>query len=195
MLPGASDALVWVGDIYSEMIRGSLVHTSTVLLRKERLERVGLFDESLRSLGEDYDFHLRTCREGPVAFADVVSIRYQLGMPDRLTRPEHDLHVARNFLATISRAIERDSERIDLSRTELRAVFAEAHAWIGEVAQLANDAATARRHFLLSLRHRPTQPRAIVGLSKACLPARALAALRRWRHGNVVPQDSSSADY
>ncbi len=30
--------------------------------------------------GEDYDFHLRTCREGPVGFVDLATIRYQTGI-------------------------------------------------------------------------------------------------------------------
>src|SRR5436309_11115157 len=37
----------WVGDIYSQMMMGKLVHTPTVLLRRERCEQVGGFDESL----------------------------------------------------------------------------------------------------------------------------------------------------
>ena len=68
------------------MIMGNLVHTSTVLIRRERLEKVRGFNEELRISGEDYDFHLRTCREGPVGFIDLATIRYQTGMPDRLTR-------------------------------------------------------------------------------------------------------------
>ena len=61
----ATASVRW-GDIYSAMIFGSLVHTSTALLRRNRLAAVGFFNEAFRT-GEDYDFHLRTCREGPVA--------------------------------------------------------------------------------------------------------------------------------
>jgi glycosyltransferase involved in cell wall biosynthesis len=50
------------GSIFSKMLMGNLVHTSTVVLRRERLERVKGFDEQLRHCGEDYDFHLLTCR-------------------------------------------------------------------------------------------------------------------------------------
>jgi GT2 family glycosyltransferase len=175
---GPREVLAWVGNIYSAMIRGSLVHTSTVLLRRDCLQKVGLFDESLRPIGEDYDFHLRTCREGPVAFVDIVSIRYQLGLADRLTRPEYHLALARAFLTTISRACEVDSDRISLSRREIGDVFAEAHAWIGEAALDANDRALARKHFPISLRHRPAQPTVIRGLVKAYLPSPVLAAAK-----------------
>src|SRR5882724_1813362 len=66
-----SDPQVFLGDIFSPMITGNLVHTSTVLLRRERFEKVREFDVNLRYSGEDYDFHLRTCREGDVAYLDV----------------------------------------------------------------------------------------------------------------------------
>lgn len=176
------DDRLWAGDVYTPMIRGSLVHTSTVMLRRARLLKVGPFDESLRVAGEDYDFHLRTCREGPVAFADVVSIRYRLGMADRITRPENDIHFAQTFLATISRAMARDSGRIHLSPAEVRKVFAEAHWWVASAALERNDPATARGHLMLSLRQRPMQPWLLAPLVKACLPPSSLATLRRWRH-------------
>lgn len=66
------------------MVMGNLVHTSTVLLRRARFQIVGGFDETLKPAGEDFGFHLRTWQQGPVAFADVASIRYQVGCPDRL---------------------------------------------------------------------------------------------------------------
>lgn len=95
-----SDASLRMGMIFSQMIMGNLVHTSTVLVRRERLAKVEAFDESLRYSGEDYDFHLRTCRYGPVGFVDLPAIQYQHGMPDRLTRPEYHIHAATNFLRT-----------------------------------------------------------------------------------------------
>src|SRR5262249_32004512 len=66
-----------IGRIFTPMVLGNLVHTSTVVLRRERLQKVGGFNEGLRRTGEDYDFHLRTCREGPVGLLDLPAIRYQ----------------------------------------------------------------------------------------------------------------------
>jgi hypothetical protein len=83
------------------MVVGNLIHTSTILLRRERAEKVGLFDDTLKYSGEDFNFHLRTCRSGPVAFADVASIEYRVGAADQLTRPEYNIHIAKNFLKTI----------------------------------------------------------------------------------------------
>ena len=74
-----TSARLYLGDIYTSMIMGNLVHTSTVLLRRERMEKVKTFDETLKLSGEDYDFHLRTCKWGPVALMDISSIEYQKG--------------------------------------------------------------------------------------------------------------------
>lgn len=169
-----------VGDIHSQMVMGNLVHTSTVLLRRDRLERVGGFDPALGRAGEDYDFHLRTCREGPVAFLDVASIRYQTGMPDRLTR--HSTLMARNFLTTISREVKRDRRRIALPDWMLDEVFAHAHRWLGECLIADGDAAGGRRHTLASLRRRPWQGRPYAQLALTTLPAPWADGLRAgWR--------------
>jgi glycosyltransferase involved in cell wall biosynthesis len=181
------EAALCVGDIYSPMIMGNLVHTSTVLIRRDRLALVKGFNESLRYSGEDYDFHLRTCREGIVAFADVPSISYQRGMPDRLTRSEYAVHMARNFLITVTAAIERDRERITLPPDMLDHVQAEAHAWVGEKLLAQGEYVEARGHLLRSLQHRPFQPRLWLQAAASHLPPGAFMALRagyrtlKWR--------------
>ena len=108
------DRGLYTGEIFSQMIMGNLVHTSTVLIRRDRLEKVGPFNEELCFSGEDYDFHLRTCREGPVGFIDLATIRYQTGMPDRLTRDEYKLHAAMNCLKSVLPLIEnaRSEDRL-----------------------------------------------------------------------------------
>ena len=103
--PNSSDprARVYVGNIYSQMLRGNLVHTSTVMLSRDRIAKVKEFDESLKLSGEDYDFHFRTCKWGDVCFVDVPSMQYQLDFDDRLTK--HKKHIAQNFLRTVEKAI------------------------------------------------------------------------------------------
>jgi hypothetical protein len=161
------------------MITGNLVHTSTVLLRRERFEHVREFDVNLRYSGEDYDFHLRTCREGDVAYLDVSSILYQRGRDDQLTRnPAFTIHMAENFLTTVNKALARDRERVTLSPTMVDHVLAEAHAWIGESRLQLGDRDQAWRHLGTSLRFRPWQPRVAALLGAAFLPKRVADPLR-----------------
>jgi GT2 family glycosyltransferase len=175
------DPLVYTGDIFSEMVLGNLVHTSTVLLRRDRLERVGGFDASLEKTGEDYDFHLRTCREGPVAYLDAASILYQRGRADQLTAQSgHSLIGAKNFLRTIAPIIERDRERIRLPRVMVEEVLAEAHSWIGcQHVERGEHGGDAVRHLVASLRLNPRQPRVLGFLALSLLPPSVASALRR----------------
>jgi GT2 family glycosyltransferase len=171
----------YTGEIFSHMIRGNMVHTSTVLLRRERVDEVGPFNEQLRPAGEDFDFHLRTCHAGPVGFLDAVTIQYQVGMEDRLTRPEHSLAFAASYLRTIEPFIAGHRAEIRLPDAELHAVLAEAHRWLAETHFSRGGRKDARRHLTVSLRHHPAQARAWMLLVASFLPARWIAALRSAR--------------
>lgn len=182
LMPDAPEPLhrapVRFGDIFSPMLMGNLVHTSTVLLRRERYEHVKRFDESMKT-GEDYDFHLRTSRAGPVAFLETASIRYQCGRPDQLSRSELGVQIARNFLSTIERAIERDRERITLPPWMIARSLAHGHGWVGEATLSMGRLAEARRHLATSLRLYPRQARTAMLLASTLLPPAVTNMLRK----------------
>lgn len=168
---GSETKLYW-DDIFSQMVMGNMVHTSTVLLRRERFERVRQFNETLKFSGEDYDFHLRTCREGPVAFVDVASIEYQIGRTDQLTHRKYAIHMARNFLATIRPVLKRDRDRISLPKHMLVALQAFAYGWIGTEYFEIGDHPHALLYIRHSLHYRRAQPSMWALYVLALLPAR-----------------------
>ncbi len=168
------------GTIFPQIMMGNLVHTSTVVVRRERFKKVGFFDVSHRLTGEDYDYHLRTSREGPVAFLDAVTVSYQIGMPGALTARSRAM--AKSFLRTITEAQARERHRIDLPPWMLREVFRRAHAWVAEEAIAAGDVAEGRQHYLKSLAHAPWQPRAYAQLALGALPPGAAGAARGLWH-------------
>jgi glycosyltransferase involved in cell wall biosynthesis len=163
------DACLRMGDLFSPMIMGNLVHTSTVVFRRELLARTVGFRLDLRCSGEDYDFHLRTCREAPVGLVDLPLIRYQVGMPDQLTRPELRLFRAQNFLKTIEPMLAAERARITLPPHMIDEVRAEAHAWIGEVLFDSGDVEAARPHLRASLGYRLAQPRMLAFFAMSML--------------------------
>jgi glycosyltransferase involved in cell wall biosynthesis len=179
------------GDIGPQMLMGNVVHTSTVVLTRERALAVKSFREDLKPAGEDYEFHLRTCRLGPVGYLDVSAIRYQRGNPDRVTRPANGIHLARNFLRVIEPILTTERDRLALPLAMQDAVLAEARAWLGEEMLLNGDVTGARRELFQSLRIDPRQPRTARLLLAACMPATLRessrkifrAAKRVWRHG------------
>jgi glycosyltransferase involved in cell wall biosynthesis len=172
-----SDSRFWVGDAFDAMLMGSLVHTSTVMLRRSRLAEVRFFREDLKYCGEDYDFHLRTCRAGQVGFADLVTIKYEVGAADALTRKDHAVFTARNFLDTVLPIIEADRARIKLPPQMLDEVISEAHRWYAEELMLRGHVAAARPHFVKAMRLDP-QLRTAALLGMAVLPAPVRTGVR-----------------
>jgi glycosyltransferase involved in cell wall biosynthesis len=176
---------LYVGDIFGKLVIGNLVLPSSAMLTRARLDSVGLFDESLQVAGEDFDFFLRTCREGIVAFADVPSVLYQVGREDRLTHPSKTLHLARNYVRTMNDAVARDPERIDLPPATVRAARAYGHSWTGRAYLEAGDPRAARPHLRQALRLRPVNAGTLALAALAFLPAtvcaRTLQLARRLR--------------
>jgi GT2 family glycosyltransferase len=158
------------GDIFSKMVLGNLVHTSTVVLTREAAGRVKGFREDFRGAGEDYDYHLRTCREGPVGYLDVSSIQYERGLTDHIANPSNGIHFARNFLRSVQPIIDQERHRLTLSDQQIRGVLAKAHAWIGRELFEQGERAGAARELALSLRYQPWQPRILMMLAAAPLP-------------------------
>jgi hypothetical protein len=167
-----------VGDIFSQMVMGNMINTTSAMLTRERLSRVGGFREDLTVSGEDYDFHLRTCREGPIGFLTISSAQYQQGRADHLTDNKYRIHLATNFLKTLETTLEHDRDRIKLPPWMLDQVVAEAHRWVGECHLDLGQMAEARPHLWKTLRLRPSQPRVLAYLAMALLPADLTAKLR-----------------
>lgn len=164
------DQRVYFDDIFSPMFMGNLVHTSTVLLRRNRLERVGGFREDLQYAGEDYDFHLRTCREGMVAFINLSSIVYQCGRGDQLTN-NYGHHIAANFFKTVQPLLKTDRDRITLPKKMIDDMLAGAHRWLGEELIDMGKNYDAFRHFMASIYLRPAQPRTLGLAALSLLPS------------------------
>ena len=181
--PAVAGTLVRWGRVGRAMMLGNLVHTSTVLMRRSRLDAVGRFDETLAPAGEDHDFHLRVCQAGPVGLLDVASILYQTGRPDRLTLLREVM--ARNYLQTMERAIQAAAPQERPPARALRIARARGHAWLGGVLLGQGDTAEARRHLVRSLWHQPLQARPLMETAATLLPRplykAALRLLRRRR--------------
>jgi glycosyltransferase involved in cell wall biosynthesis len=150
----ADQPVLTTGNVFSQMITGSLVHTSTVMLRREWQRQVGPFKPDFRPLGEDFDFHLRTTRLGRVGFVDVSSIHYQIGMPGALTERANMVSAAKHFLKAIEPLIEKEREKIDLPDSVIRDTLAYGYRWYGTELVLGGERAEGRAALWRSLRER-----------------------------------------
>jgi hypothetical protein len=165
----------YTGDIFSYMVLGNIVHTSTVVLRRSRLDQVGGFDEAFRHAGEDYDFHLRTCKLGPVGLLDLVTTKYTVGSPDALSN--NSLEMAEGFLRTLTRTLREDRGLIRLPPSRIDWALADANAWLGKEL-LQRGRPGAAKHLAVSLRYRPKQPRTLKLLAQSLMPRRMVQLLR-----------------
>ena len=73
------------GDIFEKCLDICRISPSSVMIKKEVFDRIGLFDESLR-VCEDYDLWLRITSKLPVLFLDVPLIIKHGGHPDQLSK-------------------------------------------------------------------------------------------------------------
>jgi len=182
------DRRLYVGEVFSAMVLGNLVLTSSSAIRRERLERVGRFDEQLRA-GEDYEFFLRVAREGPVAFADIDDTRYRVGSDDQLTGPAMALPMAEGYLRVLERTLTSDADPITLSPSAIAGARAYAYAWLGEQHLNAGSRRLARAYLATATRIR-FQPRTVAVLFLTFLPSaltrRLVGALRSLRSRGVA---------
>ncbi|MBI3860311.1 MAG: glycosyltransferase [Planctomycetia bacterium] len=172
-----NESNLYVGHVFSRMLVGALVLTSTAVFRRATVERVGLFDTGLK-IGEDYDFLLRIAHEGPVGCIDAPAMQYQRGLADHHSRDEHKLLHAVNHLRTIEPYLENDRARIQLSDGQIRQMLADVHRWIGEKAVDGGQLALARKHLAKSLWQNSRQARCLGLLLVSCLPQFCGDALR-----------------
>ena len=168
------------GEIYSKMLRGNLIHTPTVLLRRERWEQVGFFDESLRC-GEDFVFHLRTCRMGPVACLDVSTLLYQIGCDDQITHHRNHVPFARAFLNTIQTEFRDFPDQVSLTPGERNRIFADAHEWLATDLLEIGRRGESLKHAALTIRYAPISRESWITAVRSILPHSVRLMLRRLR--------------
>lgn len=172
---------LYVGDIFSPMLMGNLVLPSSVVMRRERLEQVGRFDERL-SGGADHEFFLRVCRVGPVAYADITDVRYRIGTGDKMGGlASAGSATALEYLHLLDGTLERDADRITLSPEMITTARVHAHRWVGEMQLLAGSRRSARAHFARVIRIRPRQPWILVLIVLTFLPRTVFLNMVRGR--------------
>ncbi|ABM62330.1 glycosyltransferase [Halorhodospira halophila] len=138
------------------LLRPAWVWTSTVVMRRELVEKVGEFDESLR-LGQDYEYWLRCSRETQILRVAKVLALYRQHANNSTNKPRN-----RNFeLEVVQRALDRwgrhgpDGQAADKKQIKKR--FARMHFRMGYQHFWAGDPRIAAKEFYHSIR---TNPRA-----------------------------------
>lgn len=174
---GLAASAVRQGDLYGSILLGNLLHTSTVLFRREWFEKTGGFDESSKT-GEDYEFYIRLCSAGPALFIDAPSTLYRVGAGDQLTRPSMMPEMARNNLRALQKWVPSPRRQSALPPRALRRRLAESFAWLGEAELEAGNRWLGAQGLSRSLGVMPRLDRRAVLLLSCALPNKVLQPLR-----------------
>jgi GT2 family glycosyltransferase len=183
------------GDLFSEILLGNLLHTSTVMVRRDWVGRVGGFDPTFVRAGEDYEFYVRLCSLGPAIFIDAPSTLYCVGASDQLTRPSMLLEIARNNLRTIQKWVPHAGQHLTIPRQTTQTRFADSYAWLGEAELDAGNRLAAAQALVASIVRRPRLDRRALLLARCLMPDRLSTVLRDLRAKLRLRRRSRAAHY
>lgn len=168
--PGAA-----AGDPVSALLRTNYIGTYSMVVRKDVLDRVGGFDETLPRL-QDWDLLLRLGRRTRFGFAPQILV-HGFQLPGGISMDRAALEVAADRMV--------ESHGAFLGRRQLAAL----HYGLGKYLLVDGRTAAARTHFRRALRLDPGHPLHWAAVGAALLgpaPARWLRAFRRRRRASRV---------
>lgn len=171
-------ATAYQGHVGRWLFRGNMINTCSVLLRREVIEQVGGFDQTLET-EEDYDYWLRVAQRWPLVYVDEPLLTFRR-RPGQLTQADRIERVVRNVVTVVERTSERLANELD--PREIAERLARVHLDLGIICLRQGRGVEARHHFGVSLCHRPGSILAMAFASLAYLPSGVLSALERtWR--------------
>ena len=181
LVPDAPSALAscpyYVTDVFVDMFCGNLVHPSTAIARRERLQKSGPFEPEVTGPGaEDYHFYFRVSAHGPVAFLDAPTTLFRLH-PAQMSS-SNGVHEARGNLNVVLHWLR--NHPLPLAPTLVRERLAKSHAWVGAEELLVGNARNATRHLWESFRLQSRQRTATL-LMVSLLPKDVAHLLRKWK--------------
>lgn len=135
------------GNLFESLFCKSFIHTSTVVLRRSVLDKVGFFNEQY-VCAEDYDLWLRIAKVSPIG-------RYRAPLA---TVRKHGLHLSSNKVALRTAAYEILSKHYDPNSIPLHAYYkrmSDMEIYLGRAFTRLGDHKKAVSYFRRSVRRTP----------------------------------------
>jgi glycosyltransferase involved in cell wall biosynthesis len=162
------------GLVYKQALGDWLTDTSTLVVRKDILERIHGFDENIRAY-QEWDLCIRLARECEFDFVpECLTLYHQHALPS--ISKDH-LRDAYGYLGVV------DTYREEILRQCGRRPLSEHYLRIGRLFILADRFELARAYFLKSIRCYPLKFKAMMHLGVSLLGKDVYSFLRALKHG------------
>jgi Glycosyltransferases, probably involved in cell wall biogenesis len=165
------------GFVLPEIFRNNFVCFSSSMVRRDVLEDVGMFDESI-PLAIDYELWLRVASKHHFDYVDERLVEYRTGHANLSRRAEERLYIA---LMIMRRFLDRNAASDRLTPSHVRKCFAETYEHLG-YAQSSHSRLAAMKSYLTSLKYSIFHAPAWLGIMKLPIPI----ACKRWGQLSIV---------
>jgi len=172
---GRDIAYFW-GKIFRFLYLGNFVLPSSVVLNKEALLEVGMFNESYR-VAEETEFFLRFSRKFPMGFVDHPLLVYSLPSEDNLSGKSNLAKLIRGGLRAQTEILESVLKDEDGDAQWFRKGIAKTHARLAYYHLTEYENRAARRCAIDGMRACRSHPRVYLLLLATLLPRPILKAL------------------
>lgn len=142
------------GWIYHKLLLDNFVWTSTVVMRRSLIDRIGYYDEALR-LGQDYEYWLRAARETEIHRLSGTMALYRKHRGSATVRGADVNYAARVVAGAVERWGLASPNGEAISEQAFRERLSRIHFMMGYGHYLRGNAGTALREFLACARLRP----------------------------------------
>jgi glycosyltransferase involved in cell wall biosynthesis len=162
------------GLVYNQTLSDWLTDTSTLVVRKDILEKVHGFDENIHAY-QEWDLCIRLARECEFDFVpECLTLYHQHALPS--ISKDH-LRNAYGYLGVV------DTHREEILRECGRRTLSEHYLRIGRLFIFADRFDLARAYFLESIRCYPLKIKAMIHLGVLLLGKNVYRSLRAFKHG------------
>lgn len=155
--PKAPDSEGW---LYLDLLKESVIHTITAVLRREVIDTVGMFNTDYR-IGEDHDFWLRVSQQYRIAKLDRVYALYR-NNPASITKKVQDKNYS---LLVLESAVAHYGVTSpcgeQIAQKTLNLYLGNRHFNYGYNAMLGGQPDKAKASFIGCIRHKYKLPKAI----------------------------------
>jgi len=154
------------GWIYNQLLTDCVIHTTTLLMRREIMQQVGEFDHVLRR-GQDYDYWFRMSRLAPIHKLNAVLSLYRIH-PESIT---HKPHQANYPCLVIQKALDQwgriGPDGTETPQAAIDGVLARHWYNFASLHLVHGDAKLAYQGFLRCIRLRPTRIKAWIKIARS----------------------------